>query len=118
MKSHLNQNPIQTPKHLNNIIMKKLLMLITILCLSSCITGREEPIENYYGAIIVKKDSAPIGSWFKLKYNGRITGRVYVCRFDHNKYREGDTILPPKEILRINSPQDTIYYNNNIYVKQ
>ena len=64
--------------------------IVAILLLASCAT--KEPVEKYCGGVIVYKGDAPVGNWFEIKYNGKITGRVYLYKLDYDKYDVGDTI--------------------------
>jgi len=75
-----------------NLISRMAICLYLVLAcvLSSC--GTKEPIERYCGGVIVYKGDAPIGDWFELKYDGELTGRIYLHKIDFEKYSIGDTI--------------------------
>ena len=55
-----------------------------------------EPIENYKGSIVYKKENPPAGMRFELKYKYKESKydfkTVYVLELDWNKYQVGDTI--------------------------
>ena len=55
-----------------------------------------EPVENYKGSIVYKKENPPAGMMFELKYKDKDSKydfkSVYVLELDWNKYKVGDTI--------------------------
>ena len=55
-----------------------------------------EPVENYKGSIVYKKENSPDGMVFVLKYKDKDSKydfkTVYVLELDWNKYKVGDTI--------------------------
>ena len=54
-----------------------------------------QPIDNYGGAIVHKKDAPPAGERFMLQINtkdGSMLRTVYVSEFDYKRYEVGDTI--------------------------
>ena len=71
--------------------MKKLLLII-VLCFYSC---KPEPIDNYKGAIIYNKRTAPINMIVTMKCkhkDGYYFWEIPVMKFDYDKYEIGDTI--------------------------
>jgi len=87
--------------------MKKLLLILICCFTVSC---AKEPIEKYCGGIVVHKSNPPIGAYFNLKYNGGLTGRIYLYEIDYKKYEIGDTIKC--------STTDSIAYRKQFIAKE
>ena len=72
--------------------MKKLTIIIVVLMLFAYCGRPCDPFNEFRNCQIVEKNDAPVGKWFKFRYEGEITKRIYVTTYDWGKYNVGDTL--------------------------
>lgn len=100
IKSHNGKQKYRTRTKTGKIMKRINLISRTEICLylllaTSLFSCTMQPIDNYGGAIIHKKDAPPVGERFILQINtkdGSALKTVYVSEYDYKRYEVGDTI--------------------------